>query len=181
MQIHAMLLFSMSPAHRKSIRLEMRLRTIPLVIRLNSFRLINSQRKVDSLFRRLKSSLDKHLSGLVWAGDILITCRGSLLPYFPWRLSAPTLTISTALKENMPTKVHAVLPSEGTENKASMRFNPNSGAVQWQTHSFPPAEVGTYLDFFPRGQCLVSISWHCYHHLNCEKNNRMSCSSKANT
>lgn len=102
-------LFSVTPAHRTSIRLEMHLRTIPLVIRLNSFRLINSQRKVDSLYMwRLKSSLDKHLSGLVWAGDILLTCRGSLQSYFPWRLSAPTLTISTALKENVPTKVRAV-------------------------------------------------------------------------
>lgn len=42
-------LFSTSPAHRTSIRLEMHLRTIPLVVRLNSFRLINYQRKMQSL------------------------------------------------------------------------------------------------------------------------------------
>lgn len=65
-------LFSTSPAHRTSIRLEMHLRRLPLVIRLNSSRLnqlsvrINSLRKVHSLcLWRLKRSIDKHLSGLV--------------------------------------------------------------------------------------------------------------------
>lgn len=64
-------LFSMSLAHRTSIRVEMHLRRLPSVIRLNSLRLnqlsvrINSLRKVQSLYLwRLKWSLDKHLSEL---------------------------------------------------------------------------------------------------------------------
>lgn len=94
--------------------------------------------RVPSLYLwRSKSSLDKHMSGMVWAGDRLMTCRGSLQPYFLWWLSAPTVTISAALRKNM--QVQSVLSCimKEQKRKSSIRFNTKSVAVQVRDRQLP--------------------------------------------
>lgn len=110
-------LFSMSPAHRTRIRLEMHLRTIPLVIRLNSFRLINFL-KDECVSVEIQELLSKTSVRTGLGRGYPDNLQRFPAALFSMKAVSTHTYHSTALKENVPTKVGAVLPREGTEKQS---------------------------------------------------------------